>query len=141
MKCGACVRAVERTLLAQQGVQEASVNLVTRSAWLRLDNESETESEPVLDKVLAALDGRGFSAKPRQSGLVSLDTESDRHRGWWLQWRQLMVALVLLLLSVLGHMAEAGTLALPLIGTLAFHASLATVALLGPGRPILVSGW
>ena len=64
MKCGACVRAVERTLLAQPGVKEASVNLVTRSAWLRLENESETESEPVLDQVLAALDGRGFQRSP-----------------------------------------------------------------------------
>ena len=141
MKCGACVRAVERTLLAQPGVREASVNLVTRSAWLRLDSEATTASEPLLEQVLAALDGRGFSAKPRQSGLVSQDMELERNRGWWLQWRQLMVALVLLLLSVLGHLAEAGTLALPLIGTLTFHAILATVALLGPGRPILVSGW
>ena len=141
MKCGACVRAVERTLLAQPGVQEASVNLVTRSAWLRLDSGSTSASKPLLDEVLAALDGRGFSAKPRQSGLLSQDMESDRTRGWWQQWRQLMVALVLLLLSVLGHLAEAGTFALPLIGTLSFHAALATVALLGPGRPILINGW
>ena len=48
-----------------------------------------------------------------------------------------MVALVLLLLSVLGHLAEAGTLSIPLIGTLPFHAGLATVALIGPGRSIL----
>ena len=141
MKCGACVRAVERTLLAQPGVKEASVNLVTRSAWLRLDGEPTTASEPVLQEVLAALDGRGFSAKPRQSGLFSKETEPERTRGWWQQWRQLMVALVLLLLSVLGHLAEAGTFALPLIGTLTFHAALATVALIGPGRPILISGW
>jgi Cu2+-exporting ATPase len=52
-----------------------------------------------------------------------------------------MVALVLLLLSVLGHLAEAGTLALPVIGTLTFHAVLATVALFGPGRSILTGGW
>ena len=92
MKCGACVRAVERTLLAQPGVQEASVNLVTRSAWLRLDSEATTASEPLLEQVLAALDGRGFSAKPRQSGLVSQDMELERNRGWWLQWRQLTVS-------------------------------------------------
>ena len=52
-----------------------------------------------------------------------------------------MVALVLLLLSVFGHLAEGGHLSLPIVGGLLFHASLATVALLGPGRPILVSGW
>ena len=141
MKCGACVRAVERTLLAQPGVQEASVNLVTRSAWLRLDGEATSSSQPLLDAVLEALRGRGFPAQPRQSGLFAKGTEPERTRGWWQQWRELMVALVLLLLSVLGHLAEAGTLALPLIGMLPFHAALATVALLGPGRPILISGW
>ena len=47
-----------------------------------------------------------------------------------------MVALGLLVLSVLGHLSEADT-SLPLIGSLPFHAALATVALLGPGRPIL----
>lgn len=51
-----------------------------------------------------------------------------------------MVALLLLLLSVLGHLSEAGRLSLPVIGSLPFHAALATVALIGPGRPILVGG-
>ena len=36
MKCGGCVRSVERTLLDQPGVQRADVNLVSRSAWLDL---------------------------------------------------------------------------------------------------------
>ena len=36
MKCGGCVRAVERTLLEQPGVQRADVNLVSRAAWLDL---------------------------------------------------------------------------------------------------------
>lgn len=141
MKCGGCVRAVERTLLEQPGVQEASVNLVTRSAWLRLEGEAELSSQTSLDAVLAALTSRGFPAKPRQSDVLGGETESERTRGWWRQWRQLMVALVLLLLSVLGHLAEAGTLALPVIGTLTFHAVLATVALFGPGRSILIGGW
>ena len=141
MKCGGCVRAVERTLLEQPGVQEASVNLVTRSAWLRLEGEAELSSQTSLDAVLEALTSRGFPAKPRQSDVFGGETESERTRGWWRQWRQLMVALVLLLLSVLGHLAEAGTLALPVIGTLTFHAVLATVALFGPGRSILIGGW
>lgn len=141
MKCGGCVRAVERTLLEQPGVREASVNLVTRSAWLRLEGEAELSSQTSLDAVLEALTSRGFPAKPRQSDVLGGETESERTRGWWRQWRQLMVALVLLLLSVLGHLAEAGTLALPVIGTLTFHAVLATVALFGPGRSILIGGW
>jgi PmbA protein len=39
MKCGGCVRAVERLLLEQCGVRQASVNLLTRTAWIGLDPE------------------------------------------------------------------------------------------------------
>ena len=137
MKCGGCVRAVERTLLEQDGVQDASVNLVTRSAWLSLEGEGEA-----LEAVLKALDDRGFPAKPRsQAALAEGGDEAERRWGWWRQWRQLMVALVLLVLSVLGHLAEGGHLRLAVVGELPFHASLASVALIGPGRPILVGGW
>ena len=136
MKCGGCVRAVETTLLDQPGVQRADVNLVSRSAWLDL-----TAGESDVAGVLKALADRGFPAKERAlddpvGGVASRQVIP----GWWPQWRQLMVALVLLLLSVSGHLSEAGHLSLPLIGTLPFHATLATVALLGPGRPILVGG-
>ena len=137
MKCGGCVRAVERTLLEQPGVQRADVNLVSRAAWLDL-----SEADGDVDAVLGALASRGFPARER-----SLEPSSARLAAgasgltWWQQWRQLMVALTLLLLSVLGHLSEAGHLSLPLIGRLPFHAALATVALLGPGRPILLGGF
>ena len=137
MKCGGCVRSVERTLLEQPGVERVDVNLVSRAAWLDL-----SPAEGSVERLLKALSDRGFPAKER-----SLEEQVARSRashaagpGWWRQWRQLMVALVLLLFSVLGHLAEAGQLELPLIGSLPFHASLATVALLGPGRPILIGG-
>ncbi len=42
MKCGGCVRAVERRLLEQPGVSQASVNLVTRTAWIGLDPAQST---------------------------------------------------------------------------------------------------
>ncbi|MCH1545082.1 MAG: HAD-IC family P-type ATPase, partial [Synechococcus sp. MOX_bin32] len=136
MKCGGCVRAVETTLLDQPGVQRADVNLVSRSAWLDL-----TAGESDVDGVLKALADRGFPAKERSlDAPIGAAAAGQALPGWWQQWRQLMVALVLLLLSVLGHVSEAGHLSLPLIGSLPFHATLATVALLGPGRPILVGG-
>ena len=141
MKCGGCVRAVERTLLDQPGVSDASVNLVTRSAWLRLEGETTPESPQRLEGVLEALQQRGFPAKLRPSGLVGQADTPEQAWGWWRQWRQLMVALVLLLLSGLGHLAEGGSLAMPLIGSLPFHAGLATMALFGPGRSILTGGW
>ena len=138
MKCGGCVKAVERTLLAQPGVQRADVNLVTRSAWLDLASD-----EGDVGQVLLALADRGFPAEERslESSLNSRLTQSQEAMGWWRRWRQLMVALILLVLSVLGHLSEAGQLSLPFLGTLPFHAALASIALAGPGRPILVNGF
>jgi len=137
MKCGGCVRSVERTLLDQPGVQRADVNLVSRAAWLDL-----AESEGSVEAVLQALADRGFPARERSLNqpLESPGGDDSAGQSWWRQWRQLMVALLLLLLSVLGHLSEAGQLSLPLIGSLPFHAALATVALIGPGRPILIGG-
>ena len=137
MKCGGCVRSVERTLLDQPGVQRADVNLVSRAAWLDL-----AESEGSVEAVLQALADRGFPARERSLNqpLETPGSDDSAGQSWWRQWRQLMVALLLLLLSVLGHLSEAGRLSLPVIGSLPFHASLATVALIGPGRPILVGG-
>ena len=138
MKCGGCVKAVERTLMAQPGVQRADVNLVTRSAWLDLAADGGDVAQ-----VLNALADRGFPASERSLELNpnSRLVQSQESAGWWRRWRQLMVALVLLVLSVLGHLSEAGHFAVPLVGTLPFHATLASVALIGPGRPILVSGF
>ena len=137
MKCGGCVRSVERTLLDQPGVQRADVNLVSRAAWLDL-----AESEGSVEAVLQALADRGFPARERSLNqpLETPGADDAAGQSWWRQWRQLMVALLLLLLSVLGHLSEAGRLSLPVIGSLPFHAALATVALIGPGRPILVGG-
>ena len=137
MKCGGCVRAVERTLLDQPGVRRADVNLVSRAAWLDL-----ADSEGSVEAVLGALASRGFPARERSDELaVGVASPAGASAlSWWQQWRQLMVALGLLVLSVLGHISEAGHLELPLIGSLPFHAALATVALLGPGRPILSGG-
>ena len=137
MKCGGCVRSVERTLLDQPGVQRADVNLVSRAAWLGL-----AESEGSVEAVLQALADRGFPARERSLNqpLETPGSDDSAGQSWWRQWRQLMVALLLLLLSVLGHLSEAGRLSLPVIGSLPFHAALATVALIGPGRPILVGG-
>ena len=49
---------------------------------------------------------------------------------------QLVVALVLLLISSAGHLSSGGVLA-----DMRLHALVATAALAGPGRPILVRGW
>ena len=145
MKCGGCVRAVERRLLEQPGVRQASVNLLTRTAWVGLDQPlpaagAEAGDGPV-EALVASLRSLGFKAQPRSQGRSLGRAEVvEGHPRWWQEWRQLIVALGLLLLSVLGHLTLAGTMPASPLGALWFHALVASLALLGPGRPILVRG-
>ncbi|MEY3462590.1 MAG: hypothetical protein RLZZ468_368 [Cyanobacteriota bacterium] len=147
MKCGGCVRAVEQRLLAQPGVRQASVNLLTRTAWVELEpamaqQPPEQRSAP-LQEALAAL---GFQARPRSAEAPVLSRrERLQHRSWWQQWRQLVVALLLLLVSSLGHIGLVDPTLWRGPGELVFtaewfHGLVATAALLGPGRPILWKG-
>ena len=140
MKCGSCVRAVEQRLQQQPGVLQASVNLLTRTAWVEL-GEGAAGVEPLL----ASLKSLGFQAQPREEGSVFLNRkEQQRQRSWWQQWRQLVTALVLVLLSGLGHFAEADADSWPspleLFQAPWFHGLVATAALAGPGRSILITG-
>ena len=146
MKCGGCVRAVERRLLEQPGVQQASVNLLTRTAWVQLDPALEAADQPdPLPHLQQALAGLGFQVQRRAMG-QELESRRERlqHQHWWQQWRQLVVALLLLLVSGLGHLALLGAIPWPALAALLsderFHALVATLALAGPGRVILVSG-
>jgi Cu2+-exporting ATPase len=149
MKCASCVRAVEQRLLEQPGVRQVSVNLLTRTAWVELDpalepaSPSQHQLSQHLEQVLAAM---GYAARPRDSGaLPESRRERLQRRGWWQLWRQLVLALALMLVSALGHF---GLVSDPLwqgpgglvITAEWFHALVATVALLGPGRSILWNG-
>ncbi len=149
MKCGGCVRAVERRLLEQPGVSQASVNLVTRTAWIGLDPAQSIPSDDPATALIASLEALGFEAHRRdQAGPDPSRAERDQQRRWRQEWRQLIVALGLMLVSVLGHLAQGGHLpaalmalpGVPRLGDLGFHALVASVALLGPGRGILVRG-
>jgi Cu2+-exporting ATPase len=131
MKCGGCVSAVEKRLLAQPGVIEASVNLLSRTAWVELDQPADTE------QLLESLALLGFPGRirPQQSALEQL-RETRAPLGWWQRWRELVIALLLLVISSAGHLSETGFLA-----DMRLHGLVATIALMGPGRPILVRGW
>ncbi len=137
MKCGGCVKTVEQILLEQPNIVNASVNLVARTAYLDLKS---TNSE--LAPILKALADRGFPSQIRSANPLTKKStkELEASKNWLMQWQQLMIALVLLLLSVLGHLSDIGTINLPVLGALPFHAGLATIALLGPGFPILRDG-
>ena len=138
MKCGGCVQAVEQRLRQQDGVRQASVNLLTRTAWVELDRAQER-----LPALLGSLEALGFAALPRgEDDQPPSRRERIQERHWWQRWRQLVVALALMLVSSLGHLADAGALGLATtpLAQLWLHALVASAALAGPGRSILVAG-
>ena len=146
MKCGGCLRAVEQKLLAQPGVRQASVNLLSRTAWVELDaSPTDPGAQSLAGALAEALAGLGFAARVRDAEEAPASRrERLRQRHWWQQWRQLLVALALLLVSGLGHLAMAGQLPpaafTSLLSHQAFHALVASLALGLPGRQILWRG-
>jgi Cu2+-exporting ATPase len=144
MKCAGCVSIVERQLNQQPGVVSARVNLVTEVAVV------ECEAGQVNPSALAEqLTAKGFPSQPRssQAGKASESqdrlTPAQRHeQEAQEQIRRLAIAGVLIFLSLIGHIGHwLGGPMLPVLSNIWFHWGLATVALLGPGRTIVVDGW
>jgi P-type Cu2+ transporter len=132
MRCAGCAAAVERHLLAAPGVVTASVNLVTAMAVVEYEAEAPD--------VVATLTAKGFPSRLRES--AELQTALPVAAGYPIG--QLLLATGLLALSVLGHFAQPAILPHHHGNSLEsvwWHWGLATIALLGPGRFILVDGW
>ena len=142
MKCGGCVRSVEQRLQQQPGVRQASVNLLTRTAWVELEG-----GEDRLEPLLSSLRSLGFEGKLRQDGDDGVTSRKERLRqqSWWERWRQLLMALLLVVVSGLGHWAmvvpQTWPSELALFQAPWFHGLIATLALAGPGLPILRTGF
>jgi Cu2+-exporting ATPase len=144
MKCAGCVSIVERQLTGHPGVIGARVNLLTEVAVV------EYQAGTVDPATLAvALTSKGFPSQLRSSQASLAVTPQDtltpaqRHEQEASEqvWR-LVIAGVLIFLSLVGHVGHwVGAPMLPVLSNIWFHWGLATVALLGPGRPILVDGW
>jgi Cu2+-exporting ATPase len=135
MKCAGCAKAVERQLLQQSGVISACVNLAVEVATV------ECQPGTVDATALAQkLTDNGF---PSQSRCGENQPEAEataverRRQEIRQQIGQLTIALILIILSGLGHLL--GTKA-PILSNIWFHWGLATLALLLPGRPIVVDG-
>ncbi|MCG6137462.1 MAG: heavy metal translocating P-type ATPase [Nostoc sp. LLA-1] len=142
MKCAGCVSAVERQLTQHPGVKSACVNLATEVAVV----ESETGAVDA-DALAQRLTTAGFPSQPRQAsnqvaGGTTLQDPEERQRQEMRSARQqLIIAGILLVLSGIGHFTSMGGTVLPVLNNIWFHCGLATVAILVPGRPILVDGW
>jgi Cu2+-exporting ATPase len=137
MKCAGCVKSVETTLLQQPGVIAATVNLVTEMALV--------EAEAGVDgtALAIALTEAGFPSQLRgvPSSDASQETPAERQqRETRERLGQLAIACTLLFLSFLGHLSAFG-ITLPGLSNIWFHAGLATLALLFPGRSMVIDGW
>ncbi len=139
MKCAGCVQAVEKQLTRVEGVVSASVNLITEVAVVIAETDRVT-AEDLVEQVKRA----GFEGIARQveAPLVDLQAWVSRQQAEQQQQKgRLAVAIVLLLLSSLGHLKHLGWLTLPVLSDLWFHALLATLTLVGPARSIFLEGW
>ena len=138
MKCGGCVNTVENILKNSDGVENVSVNLLTESAYFELH-----KGYIKIDQVLEDLKKNGFPAMIYTNDFSKKinKAELEKKKKWNNQWQKLNFALLLLLFSGLGHLAEGGYINLPILGNLFFHALLATSALLFPGRSIIINGF
>ncbi len=139
MKCAGCVRSVERQLSQYPGIVNVCVNLATEVAVV--ESEIGVVDAEALAKHLTV---GGFPSQPRVPHRKAKDVEekSDRNRReMGSALRQLIVAGLLLLLSTVGHFGDILDQLVPGLNNIWFHCGLATIALVIPGRSIVVDGW
>jgi len=138
MKCGGCVSTVEKILNNSDGIENVSVNLLTESAYFEI-----TQKNLEIETVLNNLKDNGFPSKIYINDFSKKvnKAELEKKKKWNNQWKKLTFALLLLLFSGLGHLAEGRYINFPILGNIFFHASLGTLALLFPGRGIIINGF
>ncbi|AFZ28013.1 heavy metal translocating P-type ATPase [Cylindrospermum stagnale PCC 7417] len=143
MKCAGCVKAVERQLTQQPGVKSACVNLVTEVAVVELETGAVDADALAKQLTTAGFPTQTRRANDKVTGETSAlqDPAARGRREMLAAIRQLVIAGILLGLSGIGHFGNIGSSMLPMLNNIWFHCGLATVALLIPGRPILVDGW
>lgn len=139
MKCAGCVSAVERQLKNNAGVESACVNLITEVAVV--EYEAQTVDPATLAEKLTQT---GFPSQIRNSDRSMAEvTEQERAKRQQQQQQQLwqlVTAAVLLIFSSMGHLHHLGLPMIPLLSNIWFHWGLATLALLIPGRSLLLDG-
>ncbi len=141
MKCAGCVKAVERQLTQQSGVVSACVNLITEVAVITYETDA-IQPETLAEKLTKV----GFPSDIRPSlGLtpqqINLNQSQRRQEEAKQQKNSLITAAILLIFSGLGHLEHLGGPSLPILSDLWFHWGLATLAVLIPGRNIIIDGW
>jgi len=135
MKCAGCAKAVERQLMQYSGVISACVNLAVEVATVECQPgavDAEALAKKLTDNGFPCQSRLGENQREAEAATIERRRQEIRQ-----QIKQLTIALILIILSGLGHVL--GTKA-PILSNIWFHWGLATLALLLPGRPIIVDG-
>jgi len=137
MMCAGCVKNVERLLEGHPGVVSARVNLITAAAVVQYDPQ-QGDPQALADTVTEG----GYTATPRTADTANTAPSlAERHAAERReQTRQLAIAAALIALSLGGHLKHLGGPALPILNNIWAHWGLATLALLLPGRGIVLDG-
>ncbi len=140
MKCAGCVAAVERQLKQQSGVVSACVNLITQVAVVQYA-EGTVNPENLAQK----LTDTGFKSELRPAsentlGEATRKASQRRQAESQQNLKELWIAAILLVFSGLGHLDHLGGPSIPLISDIRFHWALATLALIFPGRDLIIEG-
>jgi Cu2+-exporting ATPase len=139
MKCAGCVKAVERQLEQNSGVVSACVNLITEVAVVKYQAEN-IAPETLVEKLTKT----GFPSKLRASDRtiyqIAQANQAKRRQQEQKWTQQLITATVLLVFSSIGHLHHLGLPTIPLLSNIWIHFGLATLALLIPGRSLIVDG-
>ncbi|MGK7950780.1 MAG: heavy metal translocating P-type ATPase [Xenococcaceae cyanobacterium] len=140
MKCAGCVKAVERQLQQNPGVVSACVNLITEVAVVEYE-VGNVEPEIFAEKLTKTGFPSKLRAKERSFKETATQAAKKREQQQQQQLWQLVTAAILLIFSSIGHLHHLGFPAIPLLSNIWFHFVLATLALLIPGRSLIIDGW
>ncbi|AFZ44441.1 heavy metal translocating P-type ATPase [Halothece sp. PCC 7418] len=137
MKCAGCVSAVERQIEQRDGVIAAQVNLVTATAVVQYEPEQVNP-----DEIAAQLTAKGFPSQRHDTDEenTAQTYEEKRQQADRENLQKLAIAAVLIILSALGHLKHFTGFHVPFLSNIWFHWGLATLALLFPGREIIIDG-
>jgi len=138
MRCAGCVQTVEQRLIQHPGVIAATVNWVTKLAVVEYEPAIATPAN-----LAGILTEAGFPSQPRQGTTTKVlqQRQELEKREFTTQIQRLVFASLLLCFSTLGHIANFFGLDLVLLSNIWFHAGLATLSMVGPGRFMLINGW
>ncbi len=139
MKCAGCVKAVERQINQCPGVVSATVNLITSVALVEYEKE-KVSPEKLAQKLTLGGFPSALRVEEKRDDWSAIHQEK-RKAEQKKQIYQLVSAVILLVFSTVGHLHHLGLSYLHPLSNIWFHWALATLALLIPGREILLNGW